>query len=113
MLSRVYVCESCNEPAGDNNRQHVFEVAYGGMDGSKVWHFRCLSMDGVISGKLPLSVSDLVRYNTWHISRLIKENTALRQRTDTLADEVERLMRANGASGQEISDFLAGFSFYD
>ena len=37
----------------------------------------------------------------------------LRQRTETLGNEVERLMRAQGASKDDIVDFRAEVSFYD
>ena len=37
----------------------------------------------------------------------------LRHRTETLGNEVERLMRAQGASEDDIVDFRAEFSFYD
>ena len=73
MTPRRYVCEPCGELIRNDDR----EIAHRpGMYPSKVWHFRCLSMDEAISTRL--SEDDLAWYNTWHISRLIKENTVLR-----------------------------------
>ncbi len=113
MMSRRDACESCHESIGNNDREHVLESAYGGMYASKVWHFRCLSIDEVIAGKFAFRSDQLTWYSIWHISRLIKENTVLKHKTEALADEVKRLLRDNDASGQEIDDFWAGFSFYD
>jgi hypothetical protein len=44
---------------------------------------------------------------------LTQANTVLRQRTETLANEVERVMGAKGTSEEEIDDFKAEFRLYD
>lgn len=106
------VCDACGEAIRRDDREHVSDP-YDERPGHKVWHFRCLPLDLVASQQVRVRSDDLARCAIWHISRLTKANTALRQRTDALAYQLERLMWASGASEEEVGDFRAEFSIYD
>ena len=48
----------------------------------------------------------------WRIRQLEKENTDLKHKTETMKDEIVRLMQKAKNQPQEIEDFLKGFTFY-
>lgn len=104
-------CLVCGEEvAWRTNRDFVADRPAGLGPSRNVWHFRCVPVDEVVSGEITIA-EGLGRYNLWRLQQLAEANVVLRERTDALMREMERRMRANGATDQEIEDFQVEYSF--
>ena len=108
MMVPQWKCEGCGERIAPRESQ-IAASSYG----DRRWHFHCLTLDKLADETSPLSVDSLARYACWRIIGLVEANAVLRQRTETLGNEVERLMRAQGASEEDIGDFRAEFHIHD
>ena len=108
-LYRQEICQECREPINDNSREHAADRPWMPNGSRKIWHFQCLPIERVASGEQTIVTDDLARYNTWRIQKLTegmeRENRSLRQRTSALRQELEKQMRANGATEDQIQDF--------
>ena len=111
MFPHNAVCQSCKQPINVIERDYVAD--YKGLGKGRAWHMTCLFIPMVLSGTLNIRPDELLRWTTWQLKRIEESNSMLVQRTDSLAKEVERLMKAEGASDQDIKDFRAEFSVYD
>ena len=70
-------------------------------------HFRCVSPHA--DHLAPRQRNEWVE---WRIRQLEQENTDLKHKTETMKDEIVRLMQKAKNQPQEIEDFLEGFTFY-
>ena len=104
-------CHACEE-AIDRDGWYVRE-SYGIPGERRVWHLICLPFEDVINRHISLSGEEMAQYSLWKIQQLTEDMTMLRQRTEALSAELRRQMKANGATDQEVEDFLAEFRLYD
>ena len=70
-------------------------------------HFRCVSKHAD-----HLAPHHREEWVEWRIRQLEKENIDLKHKTETMKDEIVRLMQKAKNQPQEIEDFLEGFAFY-
>ncbi len=111
MFVRREDCLVCGEEIDwRNTRDYVADRPVGLDQSREVWHFRCVPVNEVVSGEITIA-EGLDRYNLWRLHQLAEENVVLRERTDALMREMERRMRADGATDQEIEDFQFEYSF--
>ena len=110
-------CDECREPIERENREHAASQPWNPGGSRKIWHFGCLPEERVASGQQGIANNDLSRYNTWRIrqleQKLQRENEILRQRTSTLAKFLQDLMKKNGATEEDIEDFLYEYRLKD
>ena len=73
----------------------------------KVWHFQCTDLNNN-------QIDDHYRskFNSWFVQKLLKENIDLKHKTETMKEEIVRLMQKAKDQPQNIEDFLEGFTFY-
>ena len=108
MLSRQEKCSGCGENiTREEYDTIVSNVSPRGLEGRKVWHFRCTDLNNN-------QINDHYRskFNSWLIQKLLKENTDLKHKTETTKEEITRLMRKTESQPEEIEDFLEGFTLY-
>ena len=106
------ICQECNKRINVQEMDYVAEFG-GGLSIRRAWHIPCLPVSLVRSGTVNADGRQLFRWAAWQLKQIEESNSMLVQRTDALAKEVERLMKAQGASDQDIKDFRAEFSVYD
>ena len=109
MLSGQEKCLGCGENiTRENYDTIVSSFPRRGSGDRKVWHFQCtdLNNDQIDEQCRP-------KFNSWLIQKLLKENTDLKHKTETMKEEIARLMQKTKSKPEEIEDFLEGFAFYN
>ena len=109
MLSRQEKCLGCSENiTREDYDTIVSNISPRGLGNRKVWHFQCTDLNNN-------QIDDHYRskFNSWLIQKLLKENTGLKHKTETMKEEIVRLMQKTKAQPEEIEDFLEDFAFYN
>ena len=71
-------------------------------------HIRCASKHADLLGRYHRK-----EWLEWRTRQLEKENIDLKHKTETMKEEIVRLMQKAENQPQEIEDFLKGFAFYN
>ena len=109
MLTGQEKCLGCHEKITPQDRDTIvsnFPHRWSG--GRKVWHFQCTDLNNN-------QIDDHYRskFNSWFVQKLLKENTDLKHKIESMKEEIVRLMQKAKNQPQEIEDFLEGFTFYN
>lgn len=102
-------CQVCEEMIEFRLNQYVADRDITRAD-SKVWHYACMPLDLVASGEQSIMEEYAMGYYAWHVQKLLHENGVLRQRTGALLRELQRQMKANGTTNEEMEDLLDDYS---
>ena len=98
-------CPHCGEKI-KVHAECVFLITYRPQDPIRM-HLECTELD------TPVLPEDHPKLNAWHLKQLQVENQALKQRTDTLLNELIKTMVEQGASQQDTDDVREEFNLYE
>ena len=104
-LTNHMTCQVCRERINFPTEQYVADRPLDRID-TKVWHYACMPLDLVASGEQSIMEEYAMGYYAWHVQKLLHENGDLRQRTGALLRELQRQMKAKGATNEEMEDLL-------
>ena len=98
-----------NDPMDSGRLLKAFNYTPSNRPGlnSNYIHIRCASKHADLLG--PYHRKEWLE---WRTRQLEKENIDLKHKTETMKDEIVRLMQKAKNQPQEIEDFLKGFAFY-
>ena len=105
MLHRPLTCIKCEERLNQGERS--LTMRHSMLSDPKCIHYECADFDARL---VPESQGD---FNSWHIQKLITENSNLNQKVNTLLRELIEMLRNQGATDQDIEDIRAEFTLYD
>ena len=109
MLTGQEKCLECGENITPQDYDNIVSnISPRGLGKRKVWHFQCTDLNNN-------QIDDHYRskFNSWFVQKMLKENTGLKHKTETMKEEIVRLMQKAKTQPQEIEDFLEGFAFYN